>query len=187
MEVAGLGGDTQFLKAEARSRWYYSFWRSPRFGTFTYSLGGTVAYGLGNEGIGGSELPLFERYFPGGLSSIRGFKARTLGPRETRKNIFGQVVADSPIGGSRELVVNNEIIFPIAQSLGLKGVTFFDAGNAFSADAGYDVGDLRYAVGGGVRWLSPLGPLRVELGLPLNRKPREDKSVVLFSFGGPLQ
>jgi outer membrane protein insertion porin family len=187
LEFAGLGGDTSFLKAEARSRWYYSFWRSPRFGTFTYALGGTVGYGLGDEGIGGNELPLFERYFPGGLSSIRGFKARTLGPREIRKNVLGQEIADTPIGGSRELVVNNEVIFPIAQALGLKGVMFFDAGNAFTADAGYDIGDLRYAVGGGVRWLSPLGPLRVELGLPLNREPREDKSVVLFSFGGPLQ
>jgi outer membrane protein insertion porin family len=187
LEIAGLGGDTSFFKAEARSRWFYSFWESPLLGTFTYSVGGMIGWGFGDEGLGGDELPLFERYFPGGLSSVRGYKVRTLGPREKRRNTFGQVVEETEIGGSRQLVLNNEIIFPIIKALGLKGVVFFDAGNAFTADEGLPIDDLRYAAGGGVRWLSPMGPLRIELGFPLNPRKDDDKRVLLFSFGGPLQ
>lgn len=186
-ELAGLGGNTSFLKAELHERWFYTFFHSRALGDFTYSLGGTVGYGFGNNGLTGNELPLLERYFPGGLGSVRGFKTRSLGPRETRKDPFGRVVADAPIGGSRELVVNNEIIFPLVPGLGLKGVAFFDAGNAFTADEGFDLAQLRLSVGGGLRWLSPMGPLRLEIGLPLNAKPGDEKSLFLFSFGGPLQ
>ncbi|HJQ82430.1 MAG TPA: outer membrane protein assembly factor BamA [Candidatus Binatia bacterium] len=187
VEVAGLGGE-RFMKAEARERWYYTFLRSKALGDFTYSFGGTVGYGfLGDGGINGDELPLFERYFPGGISSIRGFKARTLGPRESRKNNFGRVISTSPIGGSEEAIVNNEVIFPIVQGIGLKGVVFVDAGNAYSADEGFSFDETRYSAGAGVRWLSPVGPLRIELGQPFNTKPHDEKSLILFSFGGPFQ
>ncbi len=187
MEVAGLGG-SRFMKAEARERWYYTFLRSKALGDFTYSLGGTLGYGfMGDGGINGNELPLFERYFPGGISSIRGFKARTLGPREARKNIFGQVISTSPIGGSEEAIMNNEVIFPLVQGIGLKGVVFVDAGNAYSADDGFTLDQTRFSAGAGVRWLSPVGPLRVELGQPFHTKPHDQKSLVLFSFGGPFQ
>jgi outer membrane protein insertion porin family len=187
LEVAGLGGE-QFMKAEARERWYYTFLRSKALGDFTYSLGGTLGYGfLGSGGINNDELPLFERYFPGGISSIRGFKSRTLGPRESTKDIFGHVVATTPIGGSEEAILNNEVIFPIVSGIGLKGVVFMDAGNAYSADSGFSLDETRYSAGAGVRWLSPVGPLRIELGKPFNTKPHDQKSLVLFSFGGPFQ
>jgi outer membrane protein insertion porin family len=187
LEFAGLGGDTTFLKATARSRWYRSFWESPTFGTFTYSLGATVGWGFGDEGTSGDELPLFERFFPGGLDSVRGYKVRSLGPREKRLNTFGKTVDETEIGGSQELVVNNEIIFPIIKGLGMKGVVFFDAGEAFTADQGIQFGKLRYATGGAVRWLSPFGPLQMGIGFPVNPREDDDKSVLLFSFGGPLQ
>ena len=67
VEFAGLGGE-QFLKAELRERWYYTFWRPKALGDFTYSFGGLVGYGFGNEGLDGDSLPLFERYFPGGIN-----------------------------------------------------------------------------------------------------------------------
>ncbi len=187
VQLAGLGGDTSFVKADMQSRWFYSFWDSPRFGTFTYSIGGKLGWGVGDEGESGDELPLFERYFPGGLNSIRGYKVRTLGPREKRRNTFGTVEERQEIGGSQDLELTNEIIFPILQGLGVKGVVFFDAGQAFTAEDGIQLTKLRYAFGGGVRWLSPFGPLRVELGIPINPREGDDKSVVLFSFGGPLQ
>jgi outer membrane protein insertion porin family len=63
---------------------------------------------------------------------------------------------------------------------------FFDAGNAWTHDQGFDLSNLRYSVGWGVRWLSPVGPLRIELGYPLDRKPNEKSSVFQFSFGAPL-
>jgi outer membrane protein insertion porin family len=186
LQVAGLGGD-QFLKAELNQRLYYTFLRSKRFGDFTYSLGTSAGWGIGEGGIEGDELPLFERYFPGGINSIRGYEARSLGPREAKRNRFGQVEFTTPIGGSVLLVVNNEVIFPIVKGLGLKGVLFVDAGNAYRSldELSYDA--TRFAAGGGVRWLSPLGPLRIELGFPFNDKPDDQTSLVLFSFGGPFQ
>jgi outer membrane protein insertion porin family len=83
------------------------------------------------------------------------------------------------------LIFNNEIIFPIVRSLGLKGVVFFDPGQAFSASDGMDITDLRTSTGFGVRWLSPIGPLRVEIGFPLNAQVGDDTQTILFSFGGP--
>jgi outer membrane protein insertion porin family len=187
LEVAGLGGES-FMKAEARERWYYTFLRSKALGDFTYSFGGTLGYGfLGSAGVNGNDLPLFERYFPGGISSIRGFKTRTLGPREDKKDIFGHVVSTTPIGGSEEAILNNEIIFPIVKGIGLKGVVFVDAGNAYSKDEGFTLDETRFSSGAGVRWLSPIGPLRIEMGYPFNTKPHDQKSLVLFSFGGPFQ
>jgi outer membrane protein insertion porin family len=186
LEIAGLGGE-QFYKAEARERWYYTFLRSKTLGDFTYSFGGNVGYGIGNAGLNGDDLPLFERYFPGGINSIRGFKARTLGPREELKDRFGRVISTTPIGGSEQVILNNEVIFPLVQGIGLKGVVFVDAGNAYGGQDGFSLDETRFSAGAGVRWLSPIGPLRIELGQPFNTKPHDQKSLVLFSFGGPFQ
>ena len=103
------------------------------------------------------------------------------------RSTFGRVEERQEIGGSQDLEFTNEVIFPILQGLGVKGVIFFDAGQAFTAEDGIQLTKLRYAFGGGLRWLSPFGPLRVELGIPINPREGDDKSVVLFSFGGPLQ
>lgn len=186
LEVAGLGGE-RFLKAEAKERWYYTFLHSKEWGDFTYSLGASAGYGVGNSGLGGNELPLFERYFPGGINSIRGFKSRTLGPREETKDRYGRIRGTSPIGGSEEFILNNEVIFPLVQGIGLKGVVFVDAGNAYSAEDGFTIDETRLSAGAGLRWLSPVGPLRIELGKALRTKRHDRTSLVLFSFGGPFQ
>ena len=181
-EFAGIGGQSKFIKAEARTRWYYPFYKSPTFGTFVFSMGGNLGYGLGYSGR--RELPLFERYFPGGINSIRGFRILSLGPRNVVSDAFGDTHTEAE-GGSQQLIFNNEIIFPIVESLGLKGVLFFDAGNAFLAAQGITLNEMRMAAGGGFRWLSPIGPLRIEVGFPINPQPTDDKQTVMFSFGGP--
>jgi outer membrane protein insertion porin family len=192
LEVAGLGGE-RFLKAEFQERWYHTFLRSRALGDFTYSLGASVGYGVGDGGLGGDDLPLFERYFPGGINSIRGFEPRTMGPREVRKDRFGRIVSSTPIGGSQQLIVNNEIIFPLVKGIGLKGVVFVDAGNAYGLEdiAGeseqLSLDNTRYSAGAGVRWLSPVGPLRIEFAEAFNTKPDDETTFVLFSFGGPFQ
>ena len=122
IEYAGLGGQSEFLKVDAKTRHYWPVYKSPALGTFVYSIAGQVGYGQGFEGVIGNELPLFERYFPGGINSVRGFKTRTLGPREAVFDPQGEEVNTDPIGGSRQLIVNNEFIFPIVEPLGLKGV-----------------------------------------------------------------
>ncbi len=186
VEYAGLGGQSDYVKVDVRGRFYWPIYKSPQLGTFVYSIGAALGYGHGDRGNSGHELPLFERYFPGGINSIRGFQTRTLGPREPIRNGQGQDIQSDPIGGSRQLIINNEIIFPIVEQLGLKGVLFVDTGNAWLDSEGYDFGNLRYSVGAGLRWQSPLGPIRIELGVPLNKHRHEKSSLVLFSFGAPL-
>lgn len=196
VEVAGLGGDSQFIKVESRARWFVPVWTSDIFGEFTYSAGWNFGYGFGYGGE--RELPLFERYFPGGINTVRGFRIRSMGPRVPVFDQFlddgtpcpggekecGRIINRDPIGGSSQLIVSNEIIFPLVRALGLKAVVFFDAGNAFSAAQGIDINEMRMSTGAGIRWLSPIGPLRIEVGIPLNDRVGDDKEVVQFSFGG---
>lgn len=177
MKFAGLGGDNSFLKTDARGRWYYSFLKDPGWGgTYTLALGGALGYGVGFERRpnGKKNLPLFERYFPGGMNSVRGFAERSLGPRE----------GNDVIGGDKQAVLNAEVLFPILEQYGLRGVAFFDTGQAFAKSEGFDLGEFRRSIGVGARWLSPFGPLRVEFGFPLNKKSGDDTSVVGFSLGG---
>ena len=194
-QYAGVGPGLNFIKAGSRARWYFPVWETP-FGVLTYSTGWDFGFGQGLSGE--QELPLFERYFPGGINSMRGFEVRSMGPRNT---VFGQrkstdstcplgpnrcasVIDEDPVGGSQKLIFTNEFVFPIIRALGLRGVIFFDAGNAFSAAQGIEFSDMRMSAGGGVRWLSPFGPLRIELGFALNAKETDETEVIQFSFGG---
>ncbi len=203
---AGPGGSADYTKIELEGRYFLPVWRSRRFGQFTLMTGGVFGYGMGDVDftenrhiatqrtrILKDDVPLFDRYFPGGINSIRGFGERSLGPREE----VVVVVSDGgspdgrkartyhrPIGGSHQLIINNEVLVPLVPGLNLKGVLFNDIGNAFTNAQGIDLGDLRYSVGAGVRWKSPFGPIRIELGRPLNAKKDERTSSVHFSFGG---
>jgi outer membrane protein insertion porin family len=96
-------------------------------------------------------------------------------------NSGGKCSADDVLGGNKAAVINTELLFPIAEQYGLRGVAFFDMGNSFSDS--FDFGDLRRSVGVGARWMSPFGPLRVELGFPLNKQPGDETSVLGFSIG----
>jgi outer membrane protein insertion porin family len=196
LEIAGLGGTTRFVKVESRARWFVPVWKQEALGELTFSTGWNFGYGLGYGGE--SELPLFERYFPGGINSVRGFEVRSLGPRvpvfdQSRENgdrcnlendRCARVITSDVIGGSIQMVFNNELIFPLVKNLGLKGVVFFDAGNAFTAAQGLDFNEMRMSVGVGIRWLSPIGPLRIELGFPLNDQRGDETETIQFSFGG---
>jgi outer membrane protein insertion porin family len=138
-------------------------------------LGGTLGYGFGfnQPSADKNELPLFERYFPGGINSVRGFQDRSLGPKED-----GDVV-----GGDKQAIANVEIHFPVAEQFGLRGLAFFDIGQAFKESSSWNFSDFRRSVGFGARWMSPFGPLRVELGFPLNKQPGDETSVLGFSVG----
>jgi outer membrane protein insertion porin family len=87
------------------------------------------------------------------------------------------------IGGEQMVQFNFEYIFPLYKSAGLKGLIFFDAGNVFTKDQTIDLGNLRTSVGVGVRWYSPIGPLRLEWGYNLEPKPWENQSNWEFSIG----
>jgi outer membrane protein insertion porin family len=181
VKYAGPGGDSRFIKTDLSARWYYPLLKDPNWGgNYVLGLGGTLGYGLGlTGGSGQNDMPIFERYFLGGINSVRGFTDRSLGPRD-------RVFCERPpcgtevIGGDKSAVMNAEFMFPVMEQYGLRGVAFFDMGNAFDS---FNFSDLRRSVGVGARWMSPFGPLRVELGFPLNKKPGDETSVLGFSVG----
>ena len=200
VELAGLGGDSRYINAQSRTRWYVPVLNIAALGApVVASTGWNLGYGFGYGGQ--TELPLFERYFPGGINSVRGFEVRSLGPsnnvREQQQakqqncplglppNVCATLFRRDVIGGSQQLIFNNELIFPILAPLGVKGVVFCDAGNAFLASDGIRFDQMRVSVGAGIRWLSPIGPLRIEAGFPLNAQTGDQTQTIQFSFGGP--
>lgn len=172
-EFAVLGGSERYYLLEAQHQFYRPLFDSP-IGKFVFSWRTKAGYG---ETFDDEPLPLFRRFFPGGINSVRGFKNRTLGPKDDNGNEYG---------GSKQLVNNLEIIFPLFESVGLKGVVFYDIGQAFDDDVSIKIEDLREAYGAGLRWSSPLGPIRIEFGFPMDREEGEKSMVTLFSFGAPL-
>jgi outer membrane protein insertion porin family len=203
---AGLGGSTNYKKAELETRFFIPVYRSPTWGQFTWMTGGFFGYGIGDidftettpiatqgKEILNNDMPLFERYFPGGINSIRGFAERSLGPREAVTVFVNDDSAPDgkrlktyhqPIGGSEDLIFNNELTFPLVQQLNLKGVVFTDMGNAFTHKQGIELSEFRYSVGAGIRWRSPFGPIRIELAHALNARSEDRTSTIHFSFGG---
>jgi outer membrane protein insertion porin family len=123
------------------------------------------------------------------MNSIRGFAERSIGPREQScanpppRNPNIPLCTSDVIGGEKSAVFNAELTFPIMEQYGLRGVAFFDVGNAFSG-SDFSFADFRQSVGVGGRWMSPFGPLRVELGFPLNKLPGDETSAIGFSVGG---
>jgi len=186
VKMAGLGGDSRFIKSDVSGRWHYPLLKDPNWGgSYVLALGGSLGYGIGygQDSNGKHDLPLFERYFLGGINSVRGFQERSIAPRAPSGcDSNGQnCTSTEVIGGDKAVVVNTELLFPIMESYGVRGVAFFDMGNAFSDSLNF--GDFRRSVGAGVRWMSPFGPLRVELGFPINKKPHDETSVLGFSIG----
>lgn len=172
VELAGLGGDERFWLAQAANTYYTPIWKSS-FGNFVFSQRTRFGYG---ESFDSGSFPLFKRFFPGGINSVRGFAARQLGPKDAEGNEFG---------GNKQLVANFEMIYPIFNSVGLSGVVFYDAGNAFDDNESIDISGLRQAVGWGIRWKSPIAPIRLEFGYPLDKQEGDDPYQVNFSFGAP--
>jgi len=173
VELAGAGGDQEFYLIEGRQSLYYPLLKFGN-GPLVFSIRTKVGYG---ETFNDDPFPLFRRYFPGGINSVRGYKNRSLGPKDANGNEFG---------GSKQLVNNAELIFPLVGSAGLKGVAFYDAGEAFDDNKDIDIADLRQAYGLGIRWSSPIGPIRVEFGFPIERQQGERRMVTNFSFGAPF-
>ena len=117
------------------------------------------------------QLPIDVRFFNGGGGSVRSFAERELGPKDALGN---------PLGGEFSTVFNTEFIFPIWNAL--QGAVFVDAGNLVPAD---DAGlsDMRYAVGAGLRYKLPIGPLRLDYGVNPSPRADEERGAFHFSFG----
>ena len=179
-----LGGTFLFARYTAYSRFYFPLLWGWVFKTNT-------TFGYVQQLDANSAVPVSELYFLGGINSVRGYLLRSITPiisvgSSSRPDSF--LVSNFGIGGNKQVVFNFELEFPIFEKVGIKGVVFLDAGNAFAAsqpwfhDAQYPLFlGLYYAVGFGFRWFSPIGPLRFEWGFPLYRRPGIDQPV-LFEF-----
>ena len=188
LELAGLGG-TSFVKGLFHSRFFFSYLKSPRWGEWVFSPG--VTYGIGTSlgGHNGSELPLYERFFPGGLGGggdVRGYQIYSLGPQVTLFNPQGVPFGIEQVGGSHELLLSGETTFPIIQSFGIRGAVFIDAGNSFFLNQSISLDALQAASGFGIRWRSPFGPIAVDIALPINPRPNDRSVAFDFGAGAPL-
>jgi outer membrane protein insertion porin family len=129
-------------------------------------------YGVA-EGVGGKPIPLTERFFVGGINTMRGF-------------VFGRAGPVTPIGSllgaSKELIFNNDFIFTISSEAKLNGVIFFDYGKGFDDREPVSF-NLRKAAGIEGRWISPFGPLRAAYGINLEAREGERKGVFEFTIG----
>lgn len=188
MEVAGLGG-APFIKGVAHAHWFIPFIKSPTFGEWVWSP--MITFGIGSSlttGTGG-ELPLYERFFPGGLNGqgqVRGYEIYSLGPQVTEFDQFGNPFAVEQVGGSKELLFSQQIGFPLIESLGLRGEAFLDAGNSFRLRDSLTLGGLQYAWGLGLFWKSPFGPINVDVARPINPRPNDLRTQFDFGAGAPL-
>jgi outer membrane protein insertion porin family len=162
--LAGLGGDYGFFKGLIDSGWYFPW------GETTFLVRGRFGYATE---LFDKQLPLYERFYVGGMTTVRGIGFGEAGPKDP--------YTDDPIGGETELIFNTEFIFPISPEMKLKGVVFFDAGNSYEGFT--EFGTLRYTTGLGIRWISPFGPIRLEWGYNLDKEPGESSSKFEFAFG----
>lgn len=162
-----FGGDAEFTKLEASSGWFF-----PLPWTTVFHIKGSAGQVWENET---GKLPVYERFYLGGMNSIRGFQYGKVSPMDKNGVRFG---------GDKMWYSNIEYIFPLMKEAGLNGVLFFDIGKNMAEDVDWSVDDTSKGAGVEVRWISPMGPLRLVWGYNLDPKNDEDHSVWDFSIGG---
>jgi outer membrane protein insertion porin family len=188
-----FGGDFNFVESKANVRLYQPLLESEML---IFQANMSLGHILSTDG---SVLPFIHRYRAGGITSVRGYDWFTLGPqirasgfKDSAQTIFqGTEDPQGPddrliVGGTESWINNFEIVSPIIRQAGISTVVFFDAGNAFGdvwGNGHINPLELRTAYGAGVRWLSPMGPLRFEYGIPINPRPDERRGVFDFSIG----
>jgi outer membrane protein insertion porin family len=161
------GGDLQYYRLGYQHRWYRPLTR-----TFTLHLGADIGYG---GGYNDKPLPFFKNYFAGGPGSVRGYESFSLGPKDALGN---------SVGGNRKLTGTAEILFPMPgaeQDRSLRLAAFVDGGQVYAEKI--ELGELRYAAGIALFWSSPMGPLRLSWGYPLNARDGDQKQQLQFTFG----
>lgn len=166
-DFAGLGGDSRFAKTIGAATYFHPIW-------FNHIVAGRAQAGYG-FGWSDDPLPLFERFYLGGPNSLRGVKFRRISPVDD---------SGTRIGGTSEVFANAEYLIPLPLNIRLAG--FFDIGNVYGFKTKFDITETREAAGGGIRWLSPFGPIRVDYGINLDRKKGEDFGALHFSVGSPF-
>lgn len=163
-------GSLRYYRAVYQDQYFLPIGRS-----MTLALNGEVDYG---RGFGGKDYPVFKNFYAGGIGSVRGYEGSSLGQS---KDEFGE-----SLGGSTRLIANAELQFPFPGSGNdrtLRWFTFFDAGNVFGEGQKISASDLRTSVGIGLSWISPIGPLKLSYGKPINSTSTDKAQNFQFQLG----
>lgn len=167
-----LGSKPQFAKLTVQDSLFFS--PVSRL-VFAFSIRGGVAWNFGES----HEVPIFERYFAGGRSSVRGYDQEKLGI--PGKTITYDGNTWTATGGNMLLVLNGELRFPLFKGLGM--VAFVDAGNVWRKVDEFDASEIRATAGAGIRYNTPVGPFRLDLGCKLDREVGEGRCMPHFTLG----
>lgn len=162
VEYAGLGGNNNYVREILDNTFYYPLW-------WQFVASTKIVLGAVQQTDG--PIPIDEKFYLGGIGTLRGYSARTVSP----------IVNGLYVGGEKQLFGNAEIKFPLITEYGIKGVGFFDYGNSWTS-GGIKPPDLLMSYGAGIRWASPMGPLRLEYGIPINPRPGIDNKSGRFEF-----
>lgn len=169
-EIALPVWSQRYYKLKYKQQWFHPVARN-----VTLMLNGEAGVG---QGYGGDPLPFFKNFYAGGPGSVRGYEPMSLGPRD---------ISDNSLGGNRLIIGNAELQFPMPgmskeQSVRLSafvdGGAVYGPGNLVAGTSG-----MRYSTGMALTWISPVGPLKISLATPLNRKPTDKLQKFQFTLG----
>ncbi len=165
-EIAGgfLSGDRDFAKLYGVASTYFKHFEE---NVLELKIRGGIADAYGNS----NSVPIYERYFAGGANTIRGYRERRVGPRDPGNN--------DPVGGEVFWIGNLEETFPIYPNL-IKGALFFDIGNVYETIQDFGQGGTFSGFGAGVRVKTPIGPLKLDMGYPLDDVLNEKKQLRFY-------
>jgi outer membrane protein insertion porin family len=175
LSSTAIGSDSDFASFQAVSAWYF-----PLFGKFVGYVRGKIGYI--DEWDKNNPVPVYDRFYLGGINSHRAFDWGELGPHDPTT-----ITPDNPqgdeIGGLAYGLLTAELLFPLIEKLNMRGVVFFDYGNAFMTWDEFDLSEFRPGAGVGIVWGSPFGPLRVYWAYNLDQQPGDDAYKFQFSMG----
>jgi outer membrane protein insertion porin family len=163
-------GDVRYVRGSYQYQQYV-----PLTKQYTFAFNADVAMG---QALEGRPYPLFKNYYGGGLGSVRGFEPGSLGPRDSVTNLS--------LGGAKKINFNFEALAPFpgaGNDKTLRLYSFLDMGNVYSADQVITPSDFRSAIGLGISWVSPLGPLRLAFAKPVRSFDGDRIQSIQFQIG----
>lgn len=172
LDASVPGSDLQYYKLSYLATGYLPLTRN-----LVFKVGGELGYGNGYGDT--DELPFFKNFYAGGASTVRGYRARSLGPRDSGPT-------PQPLGGNKLVLANVELLFPFPggkENRDKRLSLFVDGGQVYGPGQDLDLGEVRLSTGIAFNWFSPLGPLSISFAKPLNSKSGDETESFQFTLG----